>query len=477
MAINVFDSTLDVDDLSTVGSLRWSRFAHSFQKDGVTALFHSLTHQVLYFPTGLPVPVIGGESIASDILTADIIQKLVGKGFLVSSKYEEQGVLDQIREQFLAAPSYGILYLLLTDACNLRCEYCVIEGTMPPGHTFTSMSEEVAFRGIDLFVQLWSCSTSMVSQDKRSATIIFYGGEPLMNKKVFLAAVNRIGDMKKQGLLPARARISLITNGTILDDDLMRCFLEHDVSVSFSIDGPQEIHDANRVTVDGNGTFKQAKKSLMRCKEVGVNVSISCTISPANIDNLPQIMEWFVDELGVTGMGLNLLLDRPGYLRMDPLEYAVLATRQIIKGYEVARRRGIYEDRMMRKIEAFVLKKLHLVDCGGCGGQIVVTPDGLIGPCHMYMPTRKHFPTTVWDADYDFFGSDLFLKWTRRSPINMPGCWDCPALGSCGGGCLYNADMRCSNMWQPDPGFCIHSKMILEWLIWDLFKHESHFKD
>lgn len=57
-----------------------------------------------------------------------------------------------------------------------------------------------------------------------------------------------------------------------------------------------------------------------------------------------------------------------------------------------------------------------------------------------------------------------------RSPLNMPECQDCPALGICGGGCPYQSELEMGSIWALDKRFCIHAKMTLEWLIWDLFK-------
>lgn len=123
----------------------------------------------------------------------------------------------------------------------------------------------------------------------------------------------------------------------------------------------------------------------------------------------------------------------------------------------------------MRKIKAFVKKYLHTVDCGGCGNQIVVAPDGRVGPCQAYMGSSKFFPGNVNDKQFNPFIDTTFREWSRRSPFNTPSCYFCEAIGLCGGGCAYNADLKTGSIWQIDSNFCVHSKQILHWLIWDLF--------
>ena len=43
------------------------------------------------------------------------------------------------------------------------------------------------------------------------------------------------------------------------------------------------------------------------------------------------------------------------------------------------------------------------------------------------------------------------------------------ALGICGGGCPFQAEITTGSIWGLDERFCVHAKMTLEWLIWDLY--------
>jgi len=181
---------------------------------------------------------------------------------------------------------------------------------------------------------------------------------------------------------------------------------------------------------------------------------------------LEEVFEWFKDYLDVRGLGFNLFLNTPSFKANE--EYARQATEKIIRCYEIARKYGIYEDRIMRKVKAFVEGKPHFIDCGGCGRQIVVSPDGKIGVCHAYVGSKKYFVGDI-TKDFDPFRDPVFIEWNKRSPLNIPQCFDCEALGICGGGCVYNAEMNNGSIWTIDRPFCVHSKEILQWLIWDLY--------
>lgn len=125
---------------------------------------------------------------------------------------------------------------------------------------------------------------------------------------------------------------------------------------------------------------------------------------------------------------------------------------------------------MMRKVSSFVEHKLYYCDCGAEGGhQFVVAPNGEIGICHGFLSSRKTFITNVDDDKFDILTNDLYKEWNKRSPFFMPQCKHCQCLGICGGGCALCAYENGTSIWDLDEGFCVHSKMILEFLIWDLF--------
>ena len=53
----------------------------------------------------------------------------------------------------------------------------------------------------------------------------------------------------------------------------------------------------------------------------------------------------------------------------------------------------------------------------------------------------------------------------------MEQCYDCEAIALCGGGCPASAELRTGSRWNIDDRICPHSKLSLEWLIWDTYKN------
>lgn len=287
-----------------------------------------------------------------------------------------------------------------------------------------------------------------------------------MNKKTFKEAVLYYNNLKRKGKLPAKADITLITNASLLDNETAQFIKENDIAVGISVDGRPEVNDkARRFVHSGGGTFEATWRGYQNLLEVGVrDFGISFTIGPHNIDNLLENAKYVVDKFQVKSLGFNILMDNEFKIFTDR-EYARQASDEIIKCFEYLREEGIYEDRVMRKVESFINKNIYPSDCAACGRQFVALPTGEIGPCQAYTGTKRFFIKPYGGVNP--FISRTFQEWANRSPLSMSQCYDCIALGLCGGGCPCRAEIRNGSIWAIDDIFCIHSRKTVEWMIRD----------
>jgi len=82
----------------------------------------------------------------------------------------------------------------------------------------------------------------------------------------------------------------------------------------------------------------------------------------------------------------------------------------------------------------------------------------------------KNYFFSEASSNLDFHSDPTVNEWNNRTPLNMPQCKNCAAIGICGGGCAYGAQLRNGSIWSVDDRFCNHSLSILEWVIWDIYK-------
>ena len=120
------------------------------------------------------------------------------------------------------------------------------------------------------------------SVDSPEVNIGFYGGEPLLEFPLLKKAV----EYSEQQFEGKKLTFNITTNGTLLNDEMIYFFQDHDVSLMISLDGPKEINDKNRVFANGKGTFDTVAKQISRIREIapqyGAKLQISMVMDPSN---------------------------------------------------------------------------------------------------------------------------------------------------------------------------------------------------
>lgn len=447
--------------------MQLSRWCHLLHRDGVSALVNSLTLGVVYVPTEELHTFMMSLRSSNNISNTELAQLLVSQGLLVENQAVDERTFMEIRERLRSEISLELLYLLVTDGCNLRCTYCFEETPSLTGpFRPTYMNEKTVIRALNLF----STMTARHGNPEKKKVIHLYGGEPLVNRKAVYEAVVYISELKKRGVLPDACQIAIVTNGVLLNKEDARLFAMHNVTVGLSIDGPAWITDLYRIPKrHGIRVTERITTAFRLLKRYKVNIGLSVTLTPQAIERFDEFLAFFIDGefREVDGVSLNLLHFTPNMALSD--DYYRAAVECQIKAFKRFREIGLYEERVMRKVRAFIDQAPMYADCGVVGYQLVVAPDGRIGVCQDFVKPRTYFPRSVYDAEHHDLLEVLFADWRDRSPFFMPQCIDCSVIGICGGGCPASAELKTGNRYNLDERACHHSKQLLEWLVWDAY--------
>lgn len=397
-----------------------------------------------------------------------IIKEMWLRGLIIEATRDDLKLLQQKRREVILPIGLLGMYLMLTDECNLRCKYCFINQSMPSTYKRSGMIWQVAKQAVDMYFRNIVKNPEAFRYYQK--TISFYGGEPLLNfplirKIIEYTQATYTLELKE---MDPNFQYALVTNGTLITKEIADFLAQHkEIAIGISIDGKKDIHNQKRIYRSGRGSFDRAIRGCDLLRRAGcTNISISCTVDTHNIDELKSLLE-LQKEYGFTSINLNLLLDTEE--ERVSLEYMKRASIRILEYFECAREKGVYEERVMRKVKSFISHKIHAFDCQATGNQVVCSPSGQIGVCHEGIGLKNFFFANI-SSDFDFHNNPILKEWSGRSPLTMPQCFDCPAIGICGGGCAYGAYLRNGSIWSVDDRFCVHSLETLEWMIWDLYK-------
>jgi uncharacterized protein len=425
--------------------LRFPIFVYELRKKDKIILYHSLFMKIFCFNlSAAPLLSKLREGLEEEeIKDKTLLKRLLDAGFLVRNESEENELIKIARDFVVKSQRISSMCLIVTNDCNFRCRYCFLHR---PGNY---MSEETCRKAIDYLLRISS---------PKLRQVLLYGGEPLLNWDVCKSAIKHIKENDN------RAIIGISTNGSLINEEIANFLAENNVRVSLSIDGPGKVHNLMRKDLKGKGTFKLAMRGYKLLKKADADVGVSCTVSTHNINTLPKITEWIITKLEASAIGFNLLvIKKSSPLHVDPN----LLVTQIIKCFEICKKYGIFEDRIMRKIVGNWIKgRVYPKLCPAIGGdQIAITPKGEIGPCHVFSETGKYFKRK-WDIKRDI----NFKKFSALFPLNRKECYNCEALGICPGGCPRRSYLNCGSIYELDEDNCIFMKKLLNWMIEEVVK-------
>jgi len=179
-------------------------------------------------------------------------------------------------------PRIQLLVVQPTPFCNIDCRYCYL-----PDRTNKAVVADATLA--NLFCQVFASGWV-----RDGVTIVWHAGEPMVLPIDFYRRAFRLID----GLKPAELSVthSFQTNGTLIDDAWCEFFAAEQISVGVSIDGPQPLHDINRRTRSGQGTFERTITGIRRLRRHGVPFHVISVLSPESLAAPREMFEFYVAE-------------------------------------------------------------------------------------------------------------------------------------------------------------------------------------
>lgn len=343
------------------------------------------------------------------------------------------------------------LVLEVAQDCNLRCTYCYADaGTY--GAAPCLLAPDMARRAVRYLLQH--------SGEREHLTLIFFGGEPLMNMPAIRAAVSEA--VSCGGEMGKKVHFSLTTNGTLLDPEIVRFLHENRVAVAVSLDGPAHVHDRNRPDAQGQGSYAEIVSRLaLLLADSPVPVAARVTLAPDQWHGVVEVFDHLI------GLGLHEV----GIAPVSPVTKALLPTAReeeaLLEGFTLLARRFVANARkglvMPFANILDLLGRLHLgqtkpISCGAGFGYMAVDAKGRLFPCHRLAGEADFCVGNIsCGIDKDRIKSCMgALNSDRKESCSR--CW---ARTLCAGGCHYENHLRENHLGLPRGSSC---RFIRSWL-------------
>ncbi|MGB8648383.1 MAG: radical SAM protein [Anaerolineae bacterium] len=321
------------------------------------------------------------------------------------------------------------LIMKVASACNLACAYCYDRIRQKRSHSYV-MSNTVLERSIREYLA--------ISDPK--PLFIWHGGEPLLAGKEFF---EKVIDLQKQYKHDGQDIANGIqTNGFLLDEEWVSFLAQNKFDVGISLDGPQSIHDRNRLTNDGVGSYQQVMRGVEELKRANVNFGVLSVVTRDSVDHPDEIYDFFKQH-AIKSFDLLALMDKTSDRAITLKEFGDFMIRMFDRWMEdndpsVHIR---YFDNQLRGILRGKPSLCYFA--GKCTNFMSVDTDGDVYPCDNLASFQElklgnilltSLPKILSSVPYEEF----------VSAVNAPNpeCQNCEFLAACHSGCTYDRYVR-----------------------------------
>jgi uncharacterized protein len=195
----------------------------------------------------------------------------------------------------------GLHIFVISLRCEHSCPYCQVS---------RQSDDRLAF---DMSVETAEKSLALVFRSPSPGIKIeFQGGEPLLNFPLIRHVVERAETWN----LTERRDLQFViaTNLALINEEILEFCMDRDILISTSLDGPSELHNANRPR-PGNDSYERAIEGISRVRNAlgHDRVSALMTTTKLSLGRIHDIVDEYVAQ-GFSGIFL-----RP----MSPYGFAV----------------------------------------------------------------------------------------------------------------------------------------------------------
>ena len=315
----------------------------------------------------------------------------------------------------------GMVTLLMTTRCNLRCTYCYANGGEEPI--------------LDLPLPIARRAVAQVCQEAQTAghpdfqMCLHGGGEPVQSWDSLQAAVTFAHAQ------PLPCHISLVSNG-VWSERQRAWLLEHVNDFSISFDGRPETQDSQRPFPSGAGSSQQTLATLAALDEAKAPYGIRLTATPPFVGRLPEDVRYICETTQCGGMQVEpAFVNERGLHHGATEEMADEFIAAFMAAWEIANEHGRRLDYSGARPDS-----ITATFCGAPYGGLVVHPRGRLMAC--YEVANDSHPlleeATVGTVDAEAVHRDREARRQLLDGIeaHRESCRDCYCNWHCAGDCF-----------------------------------------
>jgi len=323
-------------------------------------------------------------------------------------------------------PNYPLTFtFILTESCQLMCKYCYLVGK----NSNNKLNFDTAKKAIDYLVV-----NPNIFQNQ-NVIFEFIGGEPFLEIELMEHICDYIKTILYTHQHPwfCNYMFNVSTNGLMYSDKRVKNFIEKNrncLSITISIDGTKEKHDANRIYPNGKGSYSDVVKQLPLWLKDFPNASTKVTVASFDIPFIAESIIHIFD-LGIHTINSNTVYEdvwQDGDDEKFEEQLIILADKMIEKEY--------YKTCTCSFFANFIGKPLKDNQnwCGSGMAMLAVDNKGFLYPCIRFsqfsLENKKPRIVGTVENGLDLNKLRPFMAINRLSQ-SKPECVKCEIASGC----------------------------------------------
>lgn len=228
------------------------------------------------------------DKIEEDCYLFDVLEE---KGIILTEENQEK-LIKTYKERFsYLFNGIGLHIISPTLRCNQKCVYCHAK-SKDLGLREYDMDEDTAKEVVDFIFQTPSDSVN----------IEFQGGEPLSLFSIvqyimeYAKKKNNSESPNPYGIFAGGKNLSftVVSNLTLMDNDILDYLVKNKVKISTSLDGPKELHDSNRPLRNGKGSYEQVIRWIEEIRKRNQFLGAIPTITKHSLNYPKEIVDEYM---------------------------------------------------------------------------------------------------------------------------------------------------------------------------------------
>lgn len=327
--------------------------------------------------------------------------------------------------------NFSLLIKPVSADCNLNCRYCYYHNDNKTPHSAGSRPVRMNDDTLQRMIRAYMAS------DQDVYSFVWHGGEPSIMPLSFYEKA--VAYQKKFARTGSVISNTFQTNGVQIPKNLARFMARYRFLCGISLDGPAQIHDRYRKTIDHGPSHAMVLKGIKTLSCAGVALNALTVVSQANVHHPVETYQY------LKSIGFQYLHFIP-CVEIGPdgslADFAISGEawgQFLIKVFNEWINNDVHTV-SIRLFESILAKIVYYsaIDCQNsreCNRYLLVESNGDVFPCDFFVAPAFKLGNVTKTGLETIASSDTFTTFSKGKKKWPPQCNSCKFLQFCMGDC------------------------------------------